>query len=154
MRPAGESRLDLEPPPLARVVAFDLVAKRWAGTDERHLTTYDVPELRQLVEREPSQQPSDPGDARVTAVNGVTSADALGADDHRAQLEQFEVPPVESDTRLAVERRAAVGLDGERGYCKHRTRDDERARRERDVERAVQRVPSATFHVAGTPRRR
>ena len=79
----------------------------------------------------------------------------LGADDHRAQLEQLEVLAVLADARLPEEHRAAVvELDRERGRSEERARDREPGAGERDVERAVQRVPSAASHVAGTPRRR
>ena len=77
------------------------------------------------------------------------------SDDHRAELQQLEVPAVLPDAALAEEDRAAVlELDGERGPGEERARQDEAEPRERDVRGAVHRVPSAASHVAGTPRRR
>ena len=79
----------------------------------------------------------------------------LGVDDHRAELEQLEVLAVLADAHLPEQHRPAVlELRRERGDGQQRARDDEPEPRERDVERAVQRVPSAASQVAGTPRRR
>ena len=89
------------------------------------------------------------------SIDGEAGAHRLGADDHRPQLQQLEVAPVLADPRLAVEHRPAVAeLDGERREREHRARDDEPDPGDRDVERTVQRVPSAASQVAGTPRRR
>src|ERR1700730_6582244 len=90
LRPAGDSRLDVEPVSLALVVLIDLVTQGRTRPDQRHLAADDVPELRQLVEGDPAQQPPHPRDARVTPVDGVAGADGLGSDDHRAQLEELE----------------------------------------------------------------
>ena len=80
----------------------------------------------------------------------------LGADDHRAQLQELEVGATLADARLPVEHRPTVlelhshGREPEEG-----ARDDEPGPGDREIEQAVQtRVPSATSHVAGTPRRR
>ena len=79
----------------------------------------------------------------------------LRADDHRPQLQQLEVVAVLADARLLEEHGAAVAeLDRERGEREHRAREGETGAGDRDVERAIQRVPSAASHVAGTPRRR
>src|SRR5439155_23889406 len=55
LRPAGQARLDLEPAALARGVLVDLVAERRARADQAHVAEDDVPELGQLVEREPAE---------------------------------------------------------------------------------------------------
>jgi hypothetical protein len=115
----------------------------------------DVPELRQLVEREPPQEPPHPRDPGVAAVDGEAGALRLGADDHRPELEQLEGAPALAHANLAIEDGSAVlELDPERGEPEQRRRRDQAESRERDVGRAVQRVPSAGSHVAGTPRRR
>ena len=57
--------LDLEPAALPLVVALDLVAERRARADDRHVAADDVPELRQLVDREPPQDRADARDPRV-----------------------------------------------------------------------------------------
>src|SRR5205823_4107352 len=46
LRPAGDSRLDVEPPALPRRVALDLVRERGARADEAHIAPNDIPELR------------------------------------------------------------------------------------------------------------
>src|ERR1022692_1038698 len=63
--PAGDPRLHLETARLVRSVPLHLVAERGPGADHAHLAADDVPELRQLVERQLSQDAADPGDARV-----------------------------------------------------------------------------------------
>src|SRR5262245_64698811 len=50
--PAGDPRLDVEPVPLPFVVLLDLIAKRRTRPDHGHVAAYDVPELRDLVERD------------------------------------------------------------------------------------------------------
>src|SRR5919199_711547 len=65
LRPAREPGLDLEPAPLPRRVAVDLVPQRRARPDQAHIAADDVPELRELVERQPAQQHSNTGDPRV-----------------------------------------------------------------------------------------
>src|SRR5262245_57782440 len=77
LRPPGEARLDGEPEALARGVLLDLVAERRPRADEAHVATQDVPELRQLVEREPPEDAADAGDARVALVDGEARADLL-----------------------------------------------------------------------------
>ena len=83
--------LDLEPAPLPRRVPLDLVAKRRPRADHAHVAADDVPELRQLVDREPAQDPAGARDPRVAPVDRVTGADLLGADDHRPHLQQLEL---------------------------------------------------------------
>ena len=59
------------------------------------------------------------------------------------------------DAALAVDDRAAVvELDGEGGEGEERARERQAERRACNVERAVQRVPSAFSQTAGTPKRR
>ena len=65
LRPAGDPRLHVEPVQLPLVVLLDLVAERRARPDHRHVAADDVPELRQLVEAQPPQEPSRPRDPRV-----------------------------------------------------------------------------------------
>src|SRR4029079_9088493 len=50
--PPGDARLHVEPVPLALVVLLDLIAERGTRADHAHLAAHDVPELRQLVERQ------------------------------------------------------------------------------------------------------
>src|SRR5207244_4049646 len=109
-------------PRLARRVALDLVAERRPWPDQAHVAADHVPELRQLVEREPAQHAPDPRDARVAAVDRVARALLLGSDDHRAELQQVEVHAAFADTRLAVEHRPAIlELDRNRGQKENGT---------------------------------
>jgi hypothetical protein len=62
----------------------------------------------------------------------------LGADDHRAELQQLEVRAVPADPRLPVEdRAAALELDGERSEGEERRRGDERRAGESEICRAI-----------------
>jgi len=63
--PAGETGLDLEPPALPRRVALDLVGERGPRADHAHVAPDDVPELRQLVDREAPQEAARSRDARA-----------------------------------------------------------------------------------------
>ena len=58
----------VEPVALPLVVPLDLVAERRPRPDQAHLAADDVPELRQLVDREPAQHAAGPRDPRVAAV--------------------------------------------------------------------------------------
>ena len=125
---------------LPLVVLVDLVTERRTRPDDRHVAAHDVPELRQLVQRQPAQDPADTRDPRVSAVDRVPGAEPLGADDHRAQLEELEVEAVLADARLPVEDGPTVlELDRERGDGEQRTREDERRSRDRDVRGSLHR---------------
>src|SRR5207302_5842686 len=138
--PAGEARLHVEASALPRRVLVDLVAKRWSRADQAHVAADDVPELRQLVEREPAEGAARSRDARVAAVDGVARALLLGADDHRPQLEQVEVAPLVADAPLPVEDRAAVlELDRERGGGEERACQCESDRAADDIRGAAHR---------------
>src|SRR5687767_226055 len=54
--PAGDPGQDLQPSALAVGVALDLIGEGGARADEAHVASDDVPELRQLVDREPAEQ--------------------------------------------------------------------------------------------------
>ena len=155
LRPAGDPGQHLEPAPLPVGVPLDLVAERRPRPDQAHVAADDVPELRQLVERGAAEEAAGARDPAVALVDRVAGALLLGADDHRPQLQELEVAAVLADAGLLEEDRAAVvELDRERGGREQRARDRQPGARDRDVERAIQRVPSAASHVAGTPRRR
>jgi len=153
--PAGDPGLDVEAVQLALVVGIDLVAEGRTRADDRHLAPDDVPELRQLVDREPAEQAAGSRDPRIAAIDCEACALRLGSDHHRPELEQLEVCAVLADPRLPVEHRASIcELDRERTGCEERTREREPDARDRHVEGPVHRVPSGGAQVAGTPRRR
>jgi uncharacterized membrane protein len=138
LRPAGDPRLHVESAPLPLVVLVDLVTQGRARTDDRHVALDDVPELWQLVDRQPSQRAAGSRDARVAPVHRRTGSERLGAHDHRAKLEQLEVDAVLPDPCLTIEHGAAViELDCDRGEREDGTRDDEARACDRDVENAV-----------------
>src|SRR4051812_34067014 len=103
LRPAGQARLHVEAVALALVVAVDLVAERRSRADEAHLAAEDVPELRQLVDREAAEYPSGACDPRIALRDRVAGALGLRADDHRSQLQQLEVAAVLAHAHLPVE---------------------------------------------------
>ena len=155
LRPARDPRQDVEPLPLALGVLLHLIAERRPRADHAHVPAHDVPELRQLVDRRAGGEAADARDPAVAAVDRVARPFRLGADDHRPQLQQLEVLAVLADARLLEEHRPAVAeLDRERREREHGARKRETGAGDRNVERPVQRVPSAASHVAGTPRRR
>src|SRR5687768_74527 len=155
LRPAREPRADVEPVPLVLVVLLDLVAQRRPRPDDAHVAAQDVPELRQLVDRRPPQDPPDAGDAAVSVVHRIAGAHALRTDDHGAQLEHVEVGAVLPDAGLPVEDRAAVlELDRERRETEKRAREHEPSTGDGEVRGAVQRVPFALSQVCGVPERR
>jgi hypothetical protein len=97
-----------------------------------------IPELRQLVERELAQNATRARYARVAFVHRVASAHRLGADDHRAQLEQLEVGAVPANPCLAVQHAATVfELHGKRGDAEQRRGEHESRARDKDVGSAV-----------------
>src|SRR5690348_3324489 len=108
LRPARDARPHVEAAPLPLVVLLDLVAERRPRADHAHLAADDVPELRQLVERELAQEAAGARDPRVAVVHREAGAHRLGADDHRPQLEQLEVGAVRAHPGLAVENGPAV----------------------------------------------
>src|SRR5205814_10316620 len=69
LRPARDPRFDLQPAALALVVLLHLVAERRPRADYGHVSADHVPELRQLVERQPPQDTADPGDAPVAPLD-------------------------------------------------------------------------------------
>lgn len=154
LSPSGDAWLDVEPVSLAFIVLVDLIAEGWSRTDQRHFATNDIPELRQLVEREPAKDRPHSGDPSITFVDGVAGTYTLCTDNHRSQLQQLKVLSVFTDTRLAVQHRPASELDGKRGNTEQRACEYQTSSRKSDIERPVHRVPSATSQVAGTPRRR
>src|SRR5438094_653777 len=140
LRPARDARPDVEPVTLPLVVLVDLITERRPRPDDRHVAAHNVPELWQLVQRQPAQDPAGTRDPRVAAVDRVPGAEPLGADDHRAQLEELEVEAVLADARLPVENGPAVlELDRERGNGQERARDDEPGPRDRDVRGSLHR---------------
>ena len=93
LRPAGDAGPHLEAAPLARRVALHLIGEGGAGTDEAHVAADDVPELWQLVERQPPQHPPRTRDARIAFVDREAGALPLCTDLHRPQLDQLELSP-------------------------------------------------------------
>src|SRR5918996_508969 len=92
LRPAGDPGLHLEPTALPGRVLLDLLLDRGTRADDRHLPPQDVDQIRNLVEGEAAQQPTDAGPPRVA---GPQRLPHLGGSrvrprDHRAQLVHLE----------------------------------------------------------------
>ena len=84
------------------------------------------------------EEAADARDAGVALVDRVAGPLRLGADHHRAQLQQLEVDAVLPHPGLLEEDGAAVTqLDGERGGGEHGAREREARAGSRDVEGAV-----------------
>src|SRR3954454_24395589 len=155
LSPAGDAGLDVEASPLSRRVLLDLVRERGARADEAHVAADDIPQLRDLVERQSPQHTTDPRDAWIALVHRVAGSFTLGADSHRAQLDELEARAAQADSPLPIEDgTAVVELDRDSGRCKCRTGARQPESRERRIDEAVHRVPSAFAHTAGTPKRR
>src|SRR4051794_9311646 len=155
LSPAGDAGLDVEASPLSRRVLLDLVRERGARADEAHVAADDIPELRDLVERQSPQRTTDPRDAWIALVHGVARSFTLGPDSHRAQLDELEVSAAQADSALPIEDRApVVELDRNSGRRECGAGNRQPESRERRIDEAVHRVPSAFAHTAGTPKRR
>jgi hypothetical protein len=138
LRPTGDPGLDLEAATLTRRVPLDLVAKGRPRADDAHVAADDVPELRQLVDREAAENPAGGGDPGVAVVDGVACAQLLRPHHHRPQLEQLELLAVLSDALLPVEDWPAVlELDRERPGSQERAGQHQTGRGQGDVRGAI-----------------
>jgi hypothetical protein len=153
--PTCDSRLDVQPAALPGRVLLDLIRERGAGPDQAHVASYDIPELRDLVDRQPAEDAPRARDPRVSFVDGVPGPLALGADVHRAELHQLELLSVQAHAALPVEDGAAI-LEPDRNSCgcERGACDREPESGQCCVDDAVHRVPSAFAQTAGTPKRR
>jgi hypothetical protein len=138
LRPTGDPGLHVEAVQLLVVVLVDLVAEGRSRPDDRHVAADDVPELRQLVDAQPTKDPACLRDPRVAPVDRVPRALLFGADDHCTKLQQLEVGAVLADADLLVEHGASVlELHRNRAERQQRGRDDEPEAGNGDVEHAV-----------------
>src|SRR5437867_11806051 len=130
------------------LVLLDLVGNGWPWSDQRHLASQHVPELRELVEARLPQHPADPRGARVVgdlervvvallrhSLAGLDEmADELimdgvvGLNGHRSKLEDRK--------RLHHLPHAYLPEQGRAGRCELHRRGDQREEwRQRDKER-------------------
>src|SRR6478609_10299751 len=85
---------------------LDVVCKRMRpGSDERHVTTQDIDELRQLVHTGPAQ-PTAHARQAVIIWSGLDDRRAIFHHTHRAELQDVESPSIETAARLLEENRA------------------------------------------------
>ena len=75
------------------LVHIDILRNLGTGAYDCHAAGKHVENLRQLVEAELAELPAYAGNARI-AVGGDHRAEALGVDDHCAELEYLKVPTV------------------------------------------------------------
>src|SRR6185436_14975987 len=103
---------------------------------EAHLAFEDIEKLRQLVEAQRSENPANPGDARV-AVPGDRRV-LVGIYDHRAKLVEPEGPPLPTDTDLREEDRPPrIELYRDRDEHQHRQRDEQANDRTAEIEKSL-----------------
>src|ERR671911_1276954 len=144
----GDARFDQQSAVDVVLVHVDLGLERRPRPHHRHLPSEHVPQLRQLVDRVAAQGPPHPGDARVGAqleqhAVGLVAVlevghQALGADDHRTELDHGEPPPVAPHPGLLEEHGpAAVELDGERHRQEHRGEQHQADQRAHAVPRVL-----------------
>src|SRR5207245_3947320 len=76
------------------------------GTDQAHVATKHVKELRQLVEMRSAEKLTDRRDARNPRNRPAGAGKRLTIMDHGADLEDGEEPAVAADASLRVKRRA------------------------------------------------
>ena len=88
--------------PVERVLPVNVAWIFWSGTDQKHVTAHDVPQLRQLVELRSTQQAPHGGNPRIA---GRRDSRALRAYTHRPQLDELE-RSTGADTDGAVHDRA------------------------------------------------
>ena len=154
LRPACDARLHVEPLSLTRRVLLDLVGERWPRADQAHLPAHDVPELGQLVEREPPQHAPNASDARIAAVDRQPGSLLFCARDHRPQLHELELAAVLTHASLSIEHGAAIfELDRKCGDGHERACEGKSQRGAGNVECTVHRVPSIRSQRSGGPKR-
>src|SRR5450759_2496354 len=110
---ARHPRLHLVSPAMPDFVLDHLARERGSRSNQAHLPTQHVPQLRKFVERRPAKEPPDTGHARVTLHLEGMAADhvvpsqivepLLSVRAHAAELDHFERPPVQPHTLLPEE---------------------------------------------------
>src|SRR5690606_30327611 len=111
LRPAGQAGTNAVAQAVVAHSLLELVHElgalgAWA--DDAHLAAQHVPELRQLVEAQFADDPSDPGDAVVVRRGPARPPVLLGVGAHAAELDQLEGAAVFADAFLHVQGRAAA----------------------------------------------
>src|SRR5439155_23493381 len=102
LRPSGDPRLHEVPPGVVGEAALQLGADLGAlrsRADQRHLATKHAPQLRQLVDVGPAQEPAEPRHAPVTCLTPLRTA-LLRARHHRPQLHDLELLAALADAPL------------------------------------------------------
>jgi len=110
---------------------------------ERHLPLEDVPELGQLVEVVPAEEPAERRAARIVLARPDRPRVLLGADGHRTELGHGEGLAVEPHPFLPVEDRPRrghpdQGRDDGAGQGEHQERGARECQVDQALERAVQ----------------
>src|SRR6185369_2621093 len=121
---------------------FDFAGHQWSRADKAHIADENVPELRQFVHRRRMQHPSDARDPWIVLPRLHRSEASIGIGHHRTELERFEHPAAEADSRLRKEHRAAV-LELDRGR-----NDDPQRQRQQQANPGKRRVEQALDHPA------
>src|SRR5947207_6089289 len=107
-------------------------------TDEAHLASENIEELRQLVERPGANETADARAARIVFLRPHRAGRVLSADAHRTKLEDLERFSIEAHPHLSIENRSAIfDPDEQRDQQHQRREDDRRGDADDEIERAL-----------------
>src|SRR5437667_7490997 len=103
LRPPSESRPGVLTVQVARnlsAVALIKVGRLRARSDQTHIAAKHVVELRQLIEAQPAQDATEPGNSVVTRLGHYGAGFRFGVPDHRTKFVYDESLALESDSLL------------------------------------------------------
>src|SRR5439155_5770648 len=131
LRPSSDAGLHLVAEHVLRNPVLELLYKQRSfgpRTDDRHLGLQHVPELRQLVDIRPAEEPAERRSSRIVVAGEDRPALALRVFAHRSELVNHERLTVEPHALLTIKNRPARGELDERGDEAEREREDEEGR--------------------------
>src|SRR6266508_3079321 len=141
LRPTGHSRAHFVPQHIVRKLCTKLLYELRAlgtGPDDAHVAEEDVEELRELVEGPRPNPPPYPRSPRIIALGPFGAGVILRADPHRAEFHDLEWLAIETHAHLPIENRSAVfDPDCQRDEEHDRREENERGRRHREIEAAL-----------------
>src|SRR5260221_18527 len=144
LRPASDARLDLVAEHVLRNAVLELrdeVGTLGPWADDRHVPLEHVPELRELVDVEPPEDPADWCRTRVVVARPDRAGVVLGPLGHRSELVDVERLPVEPHPLLRIEDRPGRGpLDEQRDDPKEEREESQGTGRNPDIDAALEDV--------------
>jgi hypothetical protein len=116
-------------------IQWKVLLDEWARSDETHIASQHVDQLRELVERGRAQSPPERRDASII---GQELAAAIALVGHRAKLEELEWAIAEAGAALSEEHRATKA-DANRDADDQEQRNPQRAseQHQRQVEQTL-----------------